>query len=115
MQKLIPLLQTIAAIVAKLNPVPFLDSVEAEYGRTVKLIVITVVVIVAVAAWAVDYFTSGAGAGFPWAPVLVASVPVLLKLLAPGGEPQAQASQDVSFGLEPVAQKRSYVDKVLWG
>lgn len=71
--------------------------------------------LLAVAAWAVDYFTSGAGAGFPWAPVLVAAVPVLLKLLAPGGEPQAQASQDVSFGLEPVAQKRSYVDKVLWG
>jgi len=49
MQKLIPLLQTIAAILSKLNPVPFLDSVEAEYGRTVKLVVITVVVIVAVA------------------------------------------------------------------
>lgn len=71
--------------------------------------------LLAVAAWAVEYFTSGAGAGFPWAPVLVAAVPVLLKLLAPGGEPQAQASQDVSFGLEPVAQKRSYANRVLWG
>lgn len=49
MQKLLPLLQSIAAIVAKLNPVPFLDSIEQEYGRTVKLIVIAVVVIVAVA------------------------------------------------------------------
>ena len=71
--------------------------------------------LLAVAAWAIDYFTSGAGAGFPWAPVLVAAVPVLLKLLAPGDEPQAQASQDVSFGLEPVAPGRSYVNKVLWG
>jgi len=49
MQKFVPLLQSIAAIVAKLNPVPFLDSVEAEYGRTAKLALITVVVLVAVA------------------------------------------------------------------
>lgn len=49
MQKFIPLLQTIAAILSKLNPVPFLDSVEAEYGRTVRLALITVAVISAVA------------------------------------------------------------------
>lgn len=49
MQKFIPLLQSIAAILSKSNPVPFLDSVEQEYGRTVKLVVIAVVVIVAVA------------------------------------------------------------------
>lgn len=69
--------------------------------------------LLAVAAWAIDYFTTGAGAGFPWAPVLVAAVPILLKLIAPGEE--EQASQDVSFGVEPVAQGRSYADKVLWG
>lgn len=49
MQKFIPLLQSIAAILSKLNPTPFLDSIEQEYGRTVKLALTTVVVIVAVA------------------------------------------------------------------
>lgn len=49
MQKLLPLLQSIAVILAKLNPAPFLDSVEQEYGRTAKLVLIAVVVLVAVA------------------------------------------------------------------
>lgn len=49
MQKLLPLLQSIAAILSKLNPAPFLDSIEQEYGRTAKLVLITVVVLVAVA------------------------------------------------------------------
>lgn len=71
--------------------------------------------LLAVAAWAIDYFTTGAGANVPWAPILIATIPVLLKLIAPGEEEQPQASQDVSFGLEPVAQGRSYADKVLWG
>lgn len=70
--------------------------------------------LLAVAAWAVEYFTSGAGAGFPWASVLVAAVPVLLKLIAPGEDAPPQASQEISFGVEP-EQRRSYVDKVLWG
>ena len=49
MQKYLPTLQAIAAIIAKLNPIPLLDAIEAEYGRTVRLVVIAVVVIVAVA------------------------------------------------------------------
>jgi len=68
--------------------------------------------LLAIAAWAVDYFTSGAGAGFPWAPVLVAAVPVLLKLIAPGED--APVADVGTRGIAPVAS-RSYVDKVLWG
>lgn len=49
MQKYLQTLQTVAAIVAKLNPVPLLDSIEQEYGRTARLVVIAAVVIVAVA------------------------------------------------------------------
>ncbi len=41
-------LQLIAAIVAKLNPKPLLDAIEQEYGRTARLVVIAVAVIVAV-------------------------------------------------------------------
>lgn len=71
--------------------------------------------ILAVAAWAVDYFTSGAGAGFPWAPVLVAAVPVLLKLIAPGEDAPAEEAAGVGTrGIAP-AQGRSYISKVLWG
>lgn len=43
-------LQLIAAIVAKLNPKPLLDAIEQEYGRTARLVVIAVAVIVAVVA-----------------------------------------------------------------
>lgn len=41
-------LQLIAAIVAKLNPKPLLDAIEQEYGRTARLVVIAVAVILAV-------------------------------------------------------------------
>lgn len=50
MSKLLPMLQAIAAVVAKLNPLPLLDAIETEYGRTARLVVIAVVVIVAVVA-----------------------------------------------------------------
>lgn len=46
--KLLPMLQAIAAVIAKLNPMPLLDAIEQEYGRTARLVVIAVVVIVAV-------------------------------------------------------------------
>ena len=46
--KLLSILQAIAAVVAKLNPMPLLDAIEQEYGRTARLVVIAVVVIVAV-------------------------------------------------------------------
>lgn len=35
--------------------------------------------LLAVGAWAIDYFTQGNGAGIPWAPILVAAVPIILK------------------------------------
>lgn len=47
--KLLPMLQAIAAVVAKLDPIPLLNAIEAEYGRTARLVVIAAVVIVAVA------------------------------------------------------------------
>lgn len=49
MQKYLPALQAIAAIVAKMNPKPLLDAIEQEYGRTARLVVIAVAAIVAVA------------------------------------------------------------------
>lgn len=48
MQKYLPALQAIAAIIAKMNPKPLLDAIEIEYGRTARLVVIVLAVIVAV-------------------------------------------------------------------
>ena len=48
MQKYLPALQAIAAIIARMNPKPLLDAIEFEYGRTARLVVIAAVVIVAV-------------------------------------------------------------------
>lgn len=67
--------------------------------------------LLAVAAWAVEYFSTGAGAGVPWAPILIAAIPVLLKLFTAAGE---ETPEMASRGVEPV-QRRSYVSKVLWG
>ncbi len=36
--------------------------------------------LVALGAWAVEYFTTGAGNVVPWAPILLATIPVVLKL-----------------------------------
>ncbi len=64
--------------------------------------------LLAIGTWAVDYFTSGAGAGFPWAPVLVAAVPIIIKLLVPGDDtPEATA--------RAMGHARSYASRVLWG
>lgn len=69
--------------------------------------------LLAVGAWAVDYFSgSGAGSGFPWAPVLVAAVPVVLKFFTAMGGEEPPAAQ--TRGMETV-EKRGYASKVLWG
>lgn len=36
--------------------------------------------LLALGAWAVDYFTTGGGEGIPWAPILLATVPIILKM-----------------------------------
>lgn len=67
--------------------------------------------LLAIAAWAVEYFSTGAGSGVPWAPILIAAIPVLLKLFTAAGE---ETPDMASRGIEP-AQARGYVSKVLWG
>ncbi len=37
-------------------------------------------IILALGAWALDYFGVGAGAGFPLAPLLIAGIPIVLKM-----------------------------------
>lgn len=45
--------------------------------------------ILAVGAWAVDYFTEGAGSGWLYAPVLLAIIPILLKAITVTAPPEA--------------------------
>ena len=67
--------------------------------------------LLAVGAWCVDYFTSGDGSASIVAPVIVAAVPIVLKMFTALGEETPEAT---SRGVEPV-QRRSYVSKVLLG
>lgn len=48
MDKFLPVLRQVASVLAKMNPVPFLDSVERDYGRTVRLVLQWGVLIAAV-------------------------------------------------------------------
>lgn len=67
--------------------------------------------LLAVGAWCIDFYTSGDGSASIIAPVIVAAVPIILKLFTATGE---ETPEMASRGVEP-AQRRSYVSKVLWG
>lgn len=67
--------------------------------------------LLAVGAWCVDYFTSGDGSASLIAPVIVAAVPIILKMFTATTEETPEAT---SRGVEPV-QRRSYISKVLLG
>lgn len=76
--------------------------------------------ILAIAAWAIEYFTEGPGSGVPWAPILVATIPILLKsLTVQGGEQPTASSRSVSssdewaYSVPP--PPRSKMEKFLYG
>lgn len=71
--------------------------------------------LLAIGAWAVDWFTTGGGAGVPWAPILLATIPVVLKMFtvqAPPEEPTPTPQGD--FG-GPLPQRSSKTHRLLWG
>lgn len=67
--------------------------------------------LLAVGAWCVDYFTSGDGSASLIAPVIVAAVPIILKMFTATTEETPEAT---ARGVEPV-QRRSYAKRVLLG
>ena len=76
----------------------------------------------ALGAWAIQYFTEGPGSGVPWAPILVATVPILLKTLTvqlpPPEVREEEGPSTRSFGLEPYEApppKRTKMQKFLLG
>jgi len=78
--------------------------------------------LLAVGAWAVEYFTSGPGTGVPWAPIMVATVPILLKsfTVTAGNTETATISTSSTRSIGPyeetvVVQPRSKIQKLLLG
>lgn len=77
--------------------------------------------LLAVGAWAVEYFTTGPGTGVPWAPIMVAAVPILLKsFTVTAGNTEKTADTASTRGLGPygetvVAQPRTKIQKLLLG
>jgi hypothetical protein len=62
--------------------------------------------ILAVGAWCVEYFTQGPGNAMSYAPIIIAVVPVLLKLVtvtttAPTVEPSAAVSRGEMVEVQP--------------
>ena len=62
--------------------------------------------ILAIAAWAIDYFSgAGAGASLPWAPILIAAIPIILKLISVNApQPTAPSGAARGMGSESEAQ-----------
>lgn len=91
--------------------------------KTIELPGIVYSLLLAVGAWAIDYFTTGDGSGIPWAPILVAAVPIILKSFAVSAEkPASVAEKETSstrgmatFEGEQEVQSKSKLDSLLWG
>lgn len=80
--------------------------------------------VLAVGAWAVQYFTEGPGSGVPWAPILVAAVPIILQSISVAATPGPQAPVQTSSArsLSPEgetviieAESKTRTQKLLWG
>lgn len=72
--------------------------------------------LLAIAAWAVDWFTTGGGAGVPWAPILLATIPVLLKMIAVQAPPEETTpTPQGDFGGPLPQREDSKTSRLLWG
>jgi hypothetical protein len=62
-------------------------------GKAMRIPGIIYSLLLAVAAWAIEYFTQGPGSSMSYAPILIAVIPVLLKMITVHMEPtQPQAA-----------------------
>lgn len=91
--------------------------------KTIELPGIVYSLLLAVGAWAIDYFTTGDGSGIPWAPILVAAVPIILKSFAVSAEKPAPVAEKetsstrgmATYESEQEVQSKSKLDSLLWG
>lgn len=83
--------------------------------NTVKIPGVLYSLALAIAAWAVDYLTTGDGSSIPWAPIAIAAIPVLLKAITVQAPEPAQAvSTARGFG-DVSAAPKSKTRKFLLG
>lgn len=68
--------------------------------------------LLAVGAWALDYLSVGAGSGIPVAPILIAAIPIVLKMFTATTEPTPPAAQARAMG---APEKPGYWQRVLLG
>lgn len=69
-------------------------------------------IILALGAWALDYFSVGAGGSIPWAPILLAAIPLILKLFTvttTEPEPSAAASRGMGEAIVPPSKMRKFL------
>lgn len=72
--------------------------------------------ILAVAAWAIDYFSGGAGSGYVWAPLLLAAVPIVLKFISVAAEPAPEMVEATARSMGgPVVVAESKTRRLLLG
>ncbi len=70
--------------------------------------------ILAVATWATTYFATGnPGGEYVWAPILLATIPTLLKFIVVAASPSEPAAASRGFGDAPA--QRSRISKLLLG
>lgn len=68
--------------------------------------------LLAVGAWAVDYFATGGGSGLPWAAIALAVIPAVLKMFTVNAPPEVTPQAD--FG-GPLPQADSKMKRLLLG
>lgn len=68
--------------------------------------------LLALGAWLVDYFTTGDGSNIAWAPILLAAVPIVLKMITVNAPPEVTPMSD--FG-GPSPQRDSKANRLLFG
>jgi hypothetical protein len=74
-------------------------------------------IVLALAAWALDYFgSSGAGGDFIWAPLLLAAVPIVVKFFTVATEPEPEPVEGTARSMGgPVVAGESKTRRLLLG
>lgn len=71
-------------------------------------------ILAALAAWAIEYFATGnAGGDYLMAPIIIAVVPILLKMFTVGTSDDGPTAAARAIGEAPA--QRSKMKKILWG
>lgn len=73
--------------------------------------------LLAIGAWAIDYLTTGEGAGIPWGPIVIAAIPVILKFITvQADQPEVTiTSRSMAYDLDGSDEQPSKLRQLLLG